>query len=238
MINNNGIRVIYSGPLVKPLTLLKRLSAVTLGSTLFVTPFMNLVDFGAIDPKLVFGLMTGAITTQVFSTSLVHWAVKPYISKIYNLNDSTILVETLSFFGNPVWTPVSTKDLVLSDKMFTSFALSSENITTNTTIDTETVKEITRQFKLKKTPISSPWKPRTSFYIHSEMEDEFTEEMRELVKLIRRNSGKVSVINSEAVATNSTNKENDSRKNMQDESIKTEKVETERERLLKSVQNS
>jgi hypothetical protein len=115
-------------------------------------------------PLFIFGMMCAAIGTSSLSTGLIQWCVNPYVTSIKLLDEPSrqLQVETLSFWGNPVYTRIHASNLAQSKRAFTNWQI--KPTTQRTTLQESTDDQTFSQYLANGR--KWPMKPRSLFYIH------------------------------------------------------------------------
>ena len=75
--------LLYQGSMGPTLTLLKRVSLFTLLISTSLSPFLTMINFGAVPPVLVGTLVTLVLGTSGISTALITLFSKPYILRLF-----------------------------------------------------------------------------------------------------------------------------------------------------------
>ncbi|KAI9599473.1 hypothetical protein BDF19DRAFT_342787, partial [Syncephalis fuscata] len=126
---------IYIGHLARTARFLKLFSVSSLGITLIGVPFIFMLKSG-MTTEFRTALASAALFTSISSTSIIHFALAPYVTQITLPGVSTeavpeatetitantdLSIDTLTFFGQPRRTNIKAGDLLPSARVFSSW---------------------------------------------------------------------------------------------------------------------
>ncbi|KAJ3274271.1 hypothetical protein HK104_004138 [Borealophlyctis nickersoniae] len=162
-------KVVYNGPLTRPLVYLKRVSATTFALSIFATPLLSLVEIA--HPVAVAVTFTAALLTSGLSTALVQYCVNPYVTRIHIPPSTTstpaknVTLETITFLGNSHYTTLPPAALVPSTgRHFATWRV-------KPTADESQIVDMEGRLRFK----------RRFFYVHPYLDQGMSKEMEEIV---------------------------------------------------------
>ena len=117
-------KIVYEGPISRPVKLVKMLSLTTAVATFIASPLM--IFFGKHGGSLSVKVVLVALFCSVGggSTALLHWLTKPYVHRMYfDPERKRFAVETLSLFAVRKRTEFSADDILVypDDRAFSTF---------------------------------------------------------------------------------------------------------------------
>ncbi|KNC98483.1 uncharacterized protein SPPG_06183 [Spizellomyces punctatus DAOM BR117] len=180
LVSQSSLTPVYHGPLKKTLVLLKRVSATTFGLSAVASPLLAFAEYANL--AVVGTMMGAALVTSGLSTVLVQYCVNPYVSRLLipdsstSFSSRTIILETLTFFGNTRQTAVDLSDIMpASDRPFATWKVRNDAQTSDDG-DARLLELIggRRKFGLK----------RRRFYVHPELDEGFSEQMTQVMRTV------------------------------------------------------
>ncbi|KAI9091146.1 hypothetical protein DFS34DRAFT_688737 [Phlyctochytrium arcticum] len=193
-------KVLYHGPMTKTLVTLKRVSVATLFLSTLLVPLSAMA--GTLNPTVLATMLGAALITSGGSTALIQYCVSPYVTRIIippspsnssastgltpstrstagsSTEESSIILETLNFFGNRRYTvaPIS-KLSPSSARMFACWTL--DNATSVSSSATAVLASI-----LPRKSRAPTARPRQAFYVHEDLDVPELDEFEQIVKRI------------------------------------------------------